>query len=197
MNRMVLAITAVALSIFAASTASAQQRVIVNTAAQCQTIRGTLQVENGTTLVCVVGASAPARTDPTARFAPAPAARYEGTVPPNLAPLVIVPWSRGGQVFFAGSRVYREGGPAAYERAVEASRSWCLTANYRPRSQVAGRDYPAIGYRDRRRGSDGFDIRADDLLRMGSSARRQSEEEVRATKVAFCRDFNRWSSRQR
>lgn len=196
MNRMVLAITAAALSIFAASTASAQQRVVVNTAAQCQTIRGTLQVENGTTLVCVVGASAPARVDPTARFAPAPAPRFEGTAPPNLARLVFVPTSRGNQVFFSGERVYREGGPEAYLRAIEASRNLCLTDRYRPRQQIAGRDYPAVGYRDRRRGSDGFDIRADDLFRMGTARSRATQEQGQAMVRDFCRDFEPWDRRQ-
>lgn len=196
MNRMVLAITAVALSIFAASTASAQQRVVVNTAAQCQTIRGTLQVENGTTLVCVVGASAPARTDPTVRFAPASAPRYEGVLPANLARLVYAPWVGGNQVFFAGSRIYRQGGPEAYERALEASRNLCLTDRYRPRQQVAGRDYPSIGYRDRRQGRDGFDIRADDLLRMGTARSRATQEQGQAMVRDFCRDFEPWDRRQ-
>jgi hypothetical protein len=188
MNRMVLAITAAALSMFAASTASAQQRVVVNTAAQCQAIRGTLRVENGTTLVCIVGASAPARIEPVApRTDDAPA---------SFARLVFVPTSRGNQVFFSGERVYREGGADAYLRALEASRNLCLTDGYRPGRQVAGRDYPAIGYRDRRRGSDGFDIRADDLLRMGTARSRETQAEARAMVRDFCRDFEPWDRRQ-
>lgn len=195
MNRMVLAITAAALSILA-TTAVAQQRVEVNTATQCRTISGTLQVEGNDRLVCVTGASAPVRTDPTARFAPTPTPRYEGVLPASLARLVFVPTSRGNQVFFAGSRVYREGGPEAYERALEASRALCLSDDYRPRRQTAGRDYPALGYRDRRQGRDGFDVRADDLFRMGTARSRESQEEARAVVRSFCRDFTPWDRRQ-
>lgn len=183
MNRMVLVIMAAALSIFA-SNAYAQERVVVNTAAQCQAIRGTLRVENGTTLVCIVGA--PAR----------PAQEPRTEAPAELAPLLFVPWSTGSQVFYAGSRVYREGGPEAYERAVEASRNLCLRDGYRPRTSVAGRDYPSIGYRDRRQGRDGFDIRADDILRMGTARSREAEAEGREMTRQFCRDFERFDRRR-
>lgn len=185
MNRMVLGLTAIALSIFATA-ATAQQRVEVNTAAQCRAISGTLRVEGNDRLVCIVGA--PAR--------PASAPRTEAPAPVEFAPLLFVPWSTGSQVFYAGSRVYREGGPEAYERAVEASRNLCLRDGYRPRTSVAGRDYPSIGYRDRRQGRDGFDIRADDILRMGTARSREAEAEGREMTRQFCRDFERFDRRR-